>query len=223
MTAVGIAALAVSIVSVMVAVVAVLYARKLDEKAAKAVAAAERSASTGELAHALEQQRRHAELTPHFQVTFEPVGESRARLTVFLAGPPILERLDALTVTVRDDKPWRDRLWSSSLPVETQVWGPYRFVPGVGPEPTVAFSGPGKVADEAGRTMPTSGVSVGEKLRFFLEPTDPPVWLEPDMPWQVECGTVLRLRLECHRRGWEPWTLVCEMETVNGPGIVEVP
>jgi hypothetical protein len=36
-------------------------------------------------------------------------------------------------------------------------------------------------------------------------------------------GPLLRLRLECHPEGWEPWTLPCEMKIDDGVGYAEVP
>lgn len=238
-----IAALVVSVVSVLVAIVAVLYARRLDQKAAPAVAAAhrsaaaaersataaEKSAEAGESARALEQQRRNAELTPRFRVRYEPAnpGVETRRLSVFLAGPPELGRLDTLTVSIRDDHPWRGQgtpLAGGPTPeqVAEQIWGPYRFTPGTGPGANMARGIPG--ADPTGRTTPTGGIPVGEELTFLLEPTRPPSWSQqPIDNWRQERGTVVRLQLECSREGWEPWTLPCEINMGPGWDTVEVP
>jgi type II secretory pathway pseudopilin PulG len=128
-----IAALVVSIVSAVGAVGAVWYSRRSDRSAAKSAAAAATTA-------ALDMQRRNAELTPRFRVTCEPSnpGSPTLRLGVFLSAPPELERLDALTVTIRDDHPWRGQgtpLAGGRTPeqVAAQIWGPYRFIPGTGP------------------------------------------------------------------------------------------
>jgi hypothetical protein len=85
---------------------------------------------------ALDMQRRNAELTPRFRITREPSdpGSPMLRLGVFLSGPPELERLDELTVMIRDDHPWRAQgtpLAGGPTPeqVAEQIWGPYRFIP----------------------------------------------------------------------------------------------
>src|SRR6266852_1116536 len=108
-------ALVVSIVSAAGAVGAVWYARRSD-----------RSAATS----ALDMWRRNAELMPRFRITCEPSnpGSPTLRLGVFLSGPPELERLDALTVTIRDDHPWRGQgtpLAGGPTPeqVAAQIWG----------------------------------------------------------------------------------------------------
>jgi hypothetical protein len=148
-------------------------------------------------------------------------------MVVFLIGPPELERLDALTVTIRDDHPWRGQgtpVAGGPTPeqVAAQVWGRYRFIPGTGP-------GAGSVtgitgADPAGRTTVTAGLPVGEELPFDLEPTNPPRWSGWNRSgWQQAVGPMLRLRLECHRDGWEPWSLPCEMKIEDGGAWTEVP
>ena len=218
-----IAALVVAIVSALGAVGAVWYARRSDRSAARSAAAASTTA-------ALDFQRRNAELTPRFRVTCEPSnpGSPTLRLGVFLSGPPELERLDALTVTIRDDHPWRGQgtpLAGGPTPeqVAAQIWGPYRFIPGTGPGADHVRGIPG--ADPTGRTTPTGGMPAGEELPFFLEPTYPPSWSQqPQDNWQKERGTVVRLRLECRREGWDPWILTCEIDTGgDGPGTVEIP
>ncbi len=154
------------------AVGAVRYARRSDRSAARSAAAASTTA-------ALDKQRRNAELTPRFRVTcgLSNPGSPTLRLGVFLSGPPELERLDALTVTIRDDHPWRGQgtpLAGGPIPeqVAAQIWGPYRFIPGTGPGADHVGGIPG--ADPTGRTTPTGGMPAGEELPFFLEPTFPP-------------------------------------------------
>jgi len=216
-----IAALVVAIVAAAAAVSAVWYARRSGQSAAKSAIAASTAA-------ALDMQRRHAELTPRFRVTCEQAnpGAPALRLGVFLSGPPELERLDALTVTIRDDHPWRGQgtpLAGGPTPeqVAAQIWGPYRFIPGTGPGAGNVRGIPG--ADPTGRTTPTGGLPVGEELPFFLEPTQPPSWSkQPYEHWQRERGTVVRLRLECRRDGWDPWAVTCEVDP-DGQSKVEIP
>jgi hypothetical protein len=219
----NIAALVVSIVSALAAVVAVWYACRSDRSSARSAAAAATTA-------ALDVQRRNAELTPRFRITCGPAnpGSPDLRLRVFLSGPPELERLDELTVTIRDDHPWRAQgtpLVGGPTPeqVAAQIWGPYRFIPHTGPGADPVRGIPG--ADGTGRTTPTRGMPVGEELPFFLEPTRPPSWSsQPQENRQKERGTVVRLRLDCRRDGWEPWTLTPELDIAGeGPRTATVP
>jgi hypothetical protein len=229
------AALVVAVVSALGTVGAVVYARRLDGRARDAVdaarasaAAAERSAAASESRLAVEAARRHAELTPRFRVSVErPNPDMRDwRLTVFLAGPPELGRLDSLTVRIRDDHHWRaegSRLAGgpSLEEVRAQVWGGYRFVPGTGPGADAVRGVPG--ADPTGRVTPTGGMPVGESLVFALEPTNPPRWSEwSGKDWRQQVGDVLRLQLEAQREGHDPWVLVCEVPS-DGKLTVDVP
>jgi hypothetical protein len=232
----AIAALLVAIVSAAAAVGAVVYARHLDQRADRAVAAAqlsaaaaEKSAAAAEATAALDRHRRNAELTPHFRLTCEPTnpGIETVRLRVLLLGPSELRRLDTLTVRIRDDHPWRGQgtlIAGGPTPeqVARQIWGPYRFTPGTGPGADEVRGVPG--ADETGRSTPTGGMPVGEELTFFLEPTDPPRWSQqPRDNWRRERGTVVRLQLECRREGWEPWSVAGEVETSERWNFAEIP
>lgn len=211
----AIAALIVSIVVTLAAVGSVWYARNADRSAARTAA--------------LDLQRRHAEIRPRFRVTCAAAnpGSETVVLTVALIGPPELERLDGLTVVIRDDNPWRAEaagrtaVGPTAEQIAAQIWGPRRFIPGTGPLADPVRGVPG--ADRTGRTTPTTGMPVGEELRFFLEPTRPPQRSSQSQPdWQRERGTALRLRLHCQRDGWEPWTLACEIDTA-GTTSVDIP
>ena len=225
----GVAALAVSIVSALGALYAVWYARRQATAADSAAAASERSAIAAEKTAAVEAGRRQGELTPRFRVSVEPAnpGVETLRMTVFLAGPPELGRLDGLTVTIRNDHPWRGQgrpLAGGPKPeqVAAQIWGPYCFTPGTGPGADSVRGIPG--ADRDGRTPPTGGMPVGEALPFFLEPTRPPSWSQQPLDaWRQQVGTMLRLELQCQREGREPWTVTGEVDTAGGSGTAEIP
>jgi hypothetical protein len=174
----AVAALVVSIVSAVGALVSVWYARRSDRSAAKSAVAAAITA-------ALDLQRRHTELTPRFQVTGQSAdpGSDVLRLGIFLSGPPELERLDALNVTIRDDQPWRGQaspLAGGPTPeqVAAQIWGPYRFRPGTGPSADLMSGTPG--ADPTGRTTPTGGMPIGEELPLLLGADVATVMVAPD-------------------------------------------
>jgi hypothetical protein len=224
----AVVALVVAIVSALAAGAAAVYARRLDETAKEAVAAArdsakaaERSAIASETRAVLEGQRRHAELTPRFRVTVERLrpGWGVLQLTVFLAGPPDLGRVDSLTVRIRDDDPWRFMgdpvlLGRPREEMAAQIWGPYRFT-----APPDWLEG-----DATGRVGTADGMPVGEPLTFrWLQPTRPPEWsVLPVERWRELAGTVVRLQLECSRGG-ESWSLPCEVDVASLPVTVEVP
>ena len=225
----ALAALVVAVVAALAAVGSFWYARRLDERAKAAVlaagksaAAAERSADASEVRAVLEGERRHAERTPQFRVTVEGAnpGVDDLTLTVFLAGPAELGRLDGLSVRIRDDYPGRAegiRIAGGPTPeqVAAQIWGPYKFAPGSGPG--------GQLADPTGRATPTSGMPVGESLVFILTPTVLPSWSGSPGWWARKmAGTAVRLQLECSRGG-ESWSLPAEVDVASLPVTVEVP
>jgi hypothetical protein len=167
----AIAALVVAIVAALAAVGSFWYARRLDERAKDAVAAAQRSATAAEQSAvsaersavaseeraALEGQRRHTELTPRFRITVAGAnpGVDDLSMSVFLTGPIELGRLDGLTVRIRDDYPERaqgSQIAGGPSPEQAaaQIWGPYSFVRGSGPRGS-------ELADDTGRVTPTRG------------------------------------------------------------------
>jgi hypothetical protein len=236
----AVGALIVAIVSALAAVSATLYARRLDKTAGDAVeatreaaaaakesaAASGRSASAAEAGVALETGRRHSELTPRFRVVVIREGQGVAfpMMSVFLVGPPELGRLDGLTVTIRGNNRRWPTMWQEPQMPEPAtpeqlaqgIYGPYRFYPDTH-------------TDAAGRVASREGMQVGDELRFSLDPTSPPPWSSWEQgPWQEWVGTEwvgteLWLRLEARRKGWEPWTLTCEIDSAAEPATVEVP
>ena len=211
-----------AIVSAVISAGAVWYARW-------SARSAERSAIASEATAALETQRRQTELTPRFRVTCKRPATARAivHLHVALAGPPELRELDLLAVDIRDDLPGRSNGTraggATPAQVVEQVWGPNRFVPGsapVGSNPAFRKDG-----DAIGRTTTTCGMHLGEEQVFVLEPTYPPPsrseWAPED--WREQRGTVIRLRLHCHREEWDWWTLAGEIDTADLPSTVDIP
>ena len=145
--------------AVAAAVVAAWAARQSRISAEHANAAAETLAT-------IERDRRHAELTPQFQVTVDDGGSgNRDRLVLLmrLTGPPGLDQLGGLTVRIRDDN---YRRWVGELPVgatreqvENCIWGPYRLVPGLG-------SDDGR-ADKTGRfAQYDAALPIGEDVAY---------------------------------------------------------
>jgi transcriptional regulator with XRE-family HTH domain len=249
LTAMDVAALVVSIVSVLIAAGSLRYAHDLGQSAEKAADAAvtaalatvktadatEKSAATAQDSLALQVLRRQDALTPRFRATLEKrgpeVGKLRLRLTFI--GPPAIGGLDVLTVTILDDRAWRalGRTLSAKRPewADTQIWAPYRFETHAPPRPGSADVGMPSV-DETGRTMRAHEITLAEELTLPLEATVPPQVspsLEKWVPWLgkywMRDTTGIQLQLECSRQGWDPWTLPCDVDAARLGEPVEVP
>lgn len=180
-------------------------------------AAAEANAAAKTMAQ-IERDRRHTELCPRLRVSCEPwaPGSDHLRLRVALLGPPGLDRLDTLRVTIRDDRRRRDEgsLWMDGRTredLERQIWGPYRFMPYTGPD--------GAQADATGRVTAYEEVlPVGEELRFELEHTVPPHWAQGTSPedWQRQRGTIIRITFDAQHTTHDSWTLPVEIDVGDG-------
>ena len=170
---------------------------------------------------AIEAARRHQELTPQLSWRIRPSnpGSGVFSLLLELGGPIALERLNRLTVKIRDDRPGRDQEPLSfdgngltADQIRRQVWGPLRFTPGVGPG--------SDRADLDGRTVAvTKPLNVGEGLQFQLERTKNPWHWRTDAgvadeEWQAMVGPGLRLAVTAYAEesDAEPWTLPYEVE-----------
>jgi hypothetical protein len=167
---------------------------------------------------AIESQRRHGELTPRLRVICEPFspGSDIMRMRVMLVGPPGLDRLDKLTLTIRNDHFRRgenhQQVMGGPTPEEVQahIWGPYQFL-----------AAPDDVRpDSTGRTVEyTTAFPTGEELPFQLEHTHPARWMESTTPaaWLRERGTVLRLAFTAEHYDYGTWHLPCEIDTATLP------
>ncbi|WP_018791131.1 hypothetical protein [Salinispora arenicola] len=164
-----------------------------------------------------DRDRRWNALTP--QLTYTCVARddgSRAELRIRLDGPIGLERLDRVTVRIRDDRPNRAKSLLAGGPtaeeVARQVWGPYRLNTNV------------ENVNPSGRyvTFP-DGVVVGEDLVCALEDTIPPPW-NPDRRWwadQVD-GMPVRITVECERDAHVPWRIKKEVPVLGERGAQQV-
>jgi len=214
------AALVVAIVSALAAVGAVVYARRLDGTAKEAVAAArasaaasERSADAVERGVALDSGRRRGELTPRFSVSWVSDGR-HLRMRFLLTGPPALERLDRLALQVREFEPLQFVAlgmkvgWPPEDVFFDRVWAPYRFG--------------GESQDEDGRRCVLDSLPVGDAARCVLEPVPSPPGMSAD-DWGRLCGSELQLLMDCQLVDWEPWSLLCAIDTTQDSGTVDVP
>ena len=186
-------------------------------------AAAEANAAARTLAE-IERDRRHAELCPRLEVSWEPLhpgGKEYLLLRVALLGPPGLDRLDRLTVRIRDDHPHHGegtpRMGGPTRDqIKAQIWGPYQFMPGAGPD--------GAQADITGRVTPYEKVlPVGEELPFDLQRTAPPSWVNrSSQNWRRDRGTVLRITFDAQHTKHGSWTLPVKIDVGDGTGKVTV-
>jgi hypothetical protein len=157
---------------------------------------------------AIERRRWHADLTPQFELVCRVASGERATLRVALVGPAGLDRLDRVTVRIRDDIPGRAPVTSGGPTAEEiarQVWGPYRFVPGV------------DGADQAGRSVAPFGLLLGDWRPLALERTPAPTWSSDTTGWRRQYNDQpVRLTLACVREGDEPWTVPQEVRVDQG-------
>jgi hypothetical protein len=156
----------------------------------------------------IERDRWHADLAPKFEVSCRATGGDRAALRLVFVGPAGLDRLDQVTVSIRDDIRGRAPVIAGGPTTEQiarQVWGPYRFVPGV------------DGAEETGRALAPVELLLGDWRPFALERTLPPPWSSDTDGWRREyADQPLRLTLTCLRDGQPPWTVPVEAPVEQG-------
>jgi hypothetical protein len=173
----------------------------------------------------IESERHQTELCPRLRVSCAPLnpGSETLRLRVALIGPPGLDRLDRLTVTIRNDHflrgegRYQERMGGPTREqVKAHVWGPMRFTPGTG-------TGESR-ADGTGRaTEYDDGLPTGEELLFQLEPTNPPPWVSDGSFWKSQVGTVVRFAFTAEHTEHGTWYLPCEIDMADLPVTVVVP
>ena len=91
--------------------------------------------------------------------------------------------------------------------IKAQVWGPYRFRPGTGPDDFLADAGGRVTAYEA-------ELPVGEELPHLLERTRPSAWAKSmtQQQWNEQRGPVIRLAPEAWHADHGQWVLPCEID-----------
>lgn len=195
--------------AVITAILLVLVGTVSAVAAVGAWRAARQSSVATETLAGIERDRWHTELTPRFDVRATRVpGGDRATLTVTLTGPPGLDSLDELTVTIRDDD--RDHhpkvlVAATAEQIDQQVWGPYRFASGV------------DEADPNGRSVAPVLMLMGNGRLFALERTRAPSWTN-DVFWLGTYGHApIRLTLTCRRAPHRPWTVPIEVSVDQDP------
>lgn len=176
-----------------------------------AARAANRAATT---LKAIEHDRWHTDLTPQFVISCRATSDIAAELRLALAGPAGLDRLDEVIVGIRDDGLNHtpvDADWPTAEQVAWQIWGPYRFRPGV------------DGADRSGRTVAPIELQLGDWRSFALERTLPPTWMadgNAGEQWRQDyAGQPMRLTITCRRKAHKPWTIPVELQVEPVLGI----
>jgi hypothetical protein len=211
-------AIAALVVSIAGTLGAVWYTRRSAQAAEAAAAAAEKSAAAAEKAAAaaektavLDAERRHAELTPEFEIacTAEHNGISdHGELTVTFTGPDGLDRLDEVTIVILDES-GADH-WGRGYPTGVSeeearrfVWGPWEFNTGASAQVT---------GNRTTVPRPYSWADGRNWDRLSLARTHPGHWMSMDQErWQKQVDGPVRLQITA-RRGSEQWTLLREVE-----------
>ncbi len=199
-----IAALVVSIVAAAASLGAVWYTRRAARSAETAAAAAEKTA-------ALDAERRHAELTPQFDLACT-AGQNgtgdHGELRVTLTGPDGLDRLDEVTIVILDES-GADH-WGHGYPTGVGeeearrfVWGPWEFSTGTSAQVT---------GNRTTRPRPYSRADGRNWDRLSLVRTRPGRWMSMSQEqWQKQIQGPVRLQIT-GRRGGEQWILLREVE-----------
>lgn len=180
-----------------------------------ASAASRAAAKTAEIAEAAERDRRWTALTPQFRFETDGSGPGyrRGRLRIFFDGPLGLDRLDIVSVTIRDDRPDRGRQTIAGGPsrekIRLFVWSPYKLNTNI------------ENVDQFGRTVTfPDGLAVGEEIVCALEKTNAPSWVTApsDQWWQEEyANKPIRLLITCEKAGLPTWRIPIEVDAPVDP------
>lgn len=192
----GLASLIIAIIAILISIASAVYSRR------QAVA----SSSVAEI----EAARRHDQLTPHLSVTCVTSGTDNADLTVELTGPDGLDRLDGLTVVIRDDRPDRgkrtpgmsDRGYEE---LQDVIWGPCRINTGT------------RDTSRNGREHGPVILRRQEPYLLSLERSISPSWIHLQKWRQGYESQPVRLTFKCRRDGHEPWEIQKEVTLKVSP------
>jgi hypothetical protein len=174
---------------------------------------ATRSAADSAAAMAgIEARRDWADMIPQFKVSIQAQTDLYALMQVELVGPPKLDHLDDIQLSIRDDYHARGASPFAGGPdaeqVANHVWGPYRFRHGV------------DGGSENGRTVAPFKLPLGEGTKFAMDRQNPPRWNTSgtEASWRRDYeGQPVRLLLKCRREGFEPWSLPVEVSVTPLP------
>ncbi|MCD2469534.1 hypothetical protein MBT42_39145 [Streptomyces sp. MBT42] len=170
--------------------------------------ASQRAHGTAESVAQIERDRWHKELTPQVAVVLGGAHSARL-LIVRFNGPVGLGRLDAVQLTIRDDRDRsKDPVLGTGPTAEERaqfIFGPFRFRRGA------------DGADSLGRTVDPFALDVHDEWRLALDLSTVPYWcegVEGDRSWRGRFPAdrdKLRLWIECEAQGHRPWKLSAEV------------
>jgi hypothetical protein len=145
----------------------------------------------------------HVQRTPKFKVTCRRTHGDEVEMHVALVGPAGLDRIDELTISIRNDDADHTPRIAGGLTAEevaTQVWGPYRFNP--------AADG----ADKNGRSPEPFPLAAGASRRFSLVPTLPPSQAVPASWHDRYADHPVRLEFIARCEGHAPWRVTQDVD-----------
>ena len=187
----AIVSLIVAIVAILVASTSAAYTRKQATEQAKVAA--------------IEQDRRHDELAPEFEITcmVKKTAHDWADLRVTLTGGG-LERLDEVVISILDETD-KDH-WGHGLPdgvnqeqAEAFVWGPWEFNTGASTQ---------VVSNRESRPRPYSRIDGKNWALLSLQATRPGHWMTGTSQdeWRKQYQDhPIRLQITSRSEGHEPW------------------
>lgn len=166
---------------------------------------------------AIEQDRRHEELTPQFEITctVKATADDLADLWVALTGGR-LERHAAVTVTILDEA-GKDH-WARGLPdgvtaeeAQAFVWGPWEFNTGAREQ---------VLSNRESRPRPLDRVSGKNWLLLSLTPTRPGRWMSTTPGrWREQwTNKPVRVLVTCRCDGYDPWFIQRDVEVDQSGG-----
>ncbi|MER7952036.1 hypothetical protein ABTY59_32060 [Streptomyces sp. NPDC096079] len=169
---------------------------------------AQRAHGTAESVAQIERDRWHTELTPQFAARIVGQDGRLEGLDVRFNGPVGLGRLDAVRLTIRNDRDRSNDPVLGAGPTAEQraevIFGPFRFRPGTDD------------ADPLGRTLGPFTLDVHDEHRLALDPSLAPFWYEGAegaQRWRHDHpdSENLRLWIDCEAKGHKPWKLSVEV------------
>jgi hypothetical protein len=197
----AVASLVIAVVAILIAIASVLYTR--------------RQAVSSEEATAIEKTKLHHSLTPELQISCKLQGDNMAMAELELSGPTGLDRLDEVTVRIRDDRSDRSGNPGAGLTQEqiaAAIWGPFRFNPGV------------RDTDSTGRQHGPFPLPRNEPYKLILEQSMVPSWWIDPGQWRRQYAKApVRLEVTCCRDGYEPWILLPEVVPGRPPAARHLP
>lgn len=164
--------------------------------------AARRSNATSRHVAEIEAFRHQAEIKPEFRLEARAVGDNSVELQIEFVASAGLERLDAVTLSIRDDRVHLPADHAGATPADElarAVWGPCRFR-------RAAHSG-----DDTGRELLPFALALAETHIDFLERSPCPSWHDPAL-WDLDHrGKPIRLKVIVDAGIHGRWTIPAEV------------